>query len=72
MFLGIISALAWVHGEEPGNTLVRIVDQPTNIYIHIYDTWAVSMKRTGKHVVTGRVIPGNQLITELGFHGYGN
>jgi hypothetical protein len=35
------------------------------------NTWAVSGKQMGKHVATERLIPGNQLITKHGFHGYG-
>jgi hypothetical protein len=41
-------------------------------YLDYCDMWAVSRKRMGKHVATERLIPGNQLITEHGFHGYGN
>jgi hypothetical protein len=37
-----------------------------------YGIWAVSRKRMGKNITTERLIPGNQLITEDGFHGYGN
>jgi hypothetical protein len=36
------------------------------------DMWAVSRKRMGKHFATERLIPGNQLISEHGFQGYGN
>jgi hypothetical protein len=34
--------------------------------------WAVSRKRMGKHVATERLILGNQLATEHGFHEYEN
>jgi hypothetical protein len=36
------------------------------------DLWAVSRKRIGKHVATERLILGNQVVTEHGFHGYEN
>jgi hypothetical protein len=35
-------------------------------------TWPVSRKRMGKHVAMERLIPGDQLIMEYGFQGYGN
>jgi hypothetical protein len=34
--------------------------------------WVVSRERMGKYVATERLILGNQLITENGFHGYEN
>jgi hypothetical protein len=36
------------------------------------DVWVISRKRMDKHVATESLIPGNQLITGHGFHGYGN
>jgi hypothetical protein len=36
------------------------------------DMWAVSRKRMDKHVGTERLILENELVTEHGFHGYGN
>jgi uncharacterized Fe-S radical SAM superfamily protein PflX len=36
------------------------------------DMWDVSRKRMGKHVAMEKFIPGNKLIREHGFQGYGN
>jgi hypothetical protein len=34
--------------------------------------WAVSRKLIGKYVAAEKLILGNQLVTEHGFHGYEN
>jgi hypothetical protein len=42
------------------------------ISVKLYcDMWAVSRKQMG-NIATEKFIPGNQLITEHGFHGYEN
>jgi hypothetical protein len=55
--------------------LLGIPTGPISSYptkISYCDMWTVSKKRIRKHVIMERSIPGNQMITDHGFHGYEN
>jgi hypothetical protein len=63
-----------MHGNFETNDAkgLKIIDFHNSRLLKYCGMWAVSSERMGKHVSTEKLVPGKQLITKQGFHGYGS